>query len=417
MTSEPKQPDDRLESMLRRWGAEEAARNAQPAAPVIRPDELTPSRAAAADGTVLASRSASRRPLLAEDYVQPRRSWAWRWGPLAAAAAVLVFALGLLLAGPLGRLGSGREPLARAPQTDGFGPGGRDGSAAPGDPAVQQGAPATVTRPATEQQLAELAELKHAVAELRDLADRREQSQSQAIAHAAAQDQRVEELTQANGQLAQRLASLQAQYDAKQQTYTQQAAIAQQSADQLATLQKQLDEARKRIEELDRLRGVEVRLAAAVDELTRTQQQRDAALADARSTEEQLLRARAAMRAAWADMEHAYLAAAAPGLQDLAAYQAAVRNTRLLARAAELRKTVRREGTREILDQAEAALTRLSLLSANDPRARDALTSHLRSRKIVEGIDEALESPETPPAVRSWLVEARLVLGGVQRLA
>ncbi len=109
-----------------------------------------------------------------------------------------------------------------------------------------------------------------------------------------------------------------------------------------------------------------------------------------------------------------YIAAAAPGATGASARQTAARQNRLIERYGELRGAVRSPAVRKLADQVEVALTRLELLDPARPPEVDGLASFAAQTDLCARIEEVLAAGEEPPAVRSWLLEAQLVLTEVK---
>jgi len=92
------------------------------------------------------------------------------------------------------------------------------------------------------------------------------------------------------------------------------------------------------------------------------------------------------------------------------------RRERLLARVARLRATIGNAAARELVDRLEVLLTRLELLDVNDPGQVRAFVGLVRGSNISSEIDSILASSRLPVAVRSWLLEARALLAENRRV-
>ena len=96
--------------------------------------------------------------------------------------------------------------------------------------------------------------------------------------------------------------------------------------------------------------------------------------------------------------------------QGLRARQEVLNRSRLIERCARIRATVQDQAARDLLDRLEAVLTRLDLLDAKDPSAAEILSSLVRAGDLLGQIDKVLADEQEDPALRVWLFEAMLVL-------
>jgi len=189
---------------------------------------------------------------------------------------------------------------------------------------------------------------------------------------------------------------------------------------ELADARKKLADATSKLGKLNKLQGelekLRPRLLAATTEQARTRRMYDAAVAAKGKTENNLLLLKARQAAMLADLQRAYLAIAAPGHKGLAARQVAARRAKMTQRCAKLRKAVDRDSTRRVLDKVEVVLVRLDLVSAGDPASADAFAVLLGAGQVLQGINRELDDPPAAPAIRLWLMEAKLILTGADRV-
>lgn len=386
--------NDRVESVLRQWGAEEASLRAAaeaghaPHSPAGPPAGLA--QAAAATPQVIVRESSNGR-----------------WLPLAAAGVVLALGLGVLvgaLALPEGPDGGGGASLAALDEL-------RDQLADRREALRVERARIQrleETLAARDDELRSVAEkfdtLQAAYDELQDgngqLADLRQQ-----LAAAASQQSQLQErLRTAEGQL-------QAARDEATRKLTAQKQALQSQMDQLRLA---LAEAKKQTAaaetKLEKYAGLEERLATSVAELKRVSDMHRQALAKITETQAQAEKLRAARDSMWTDLGRAYMSAAAPGGEGFAALKLAVQKTRLLERSGAVGGKARRQAVRTAVNQAEAILTRISFADARDRSAVRAVAQAVRKSEAIEAIDAALDVEGLEADVRGWLVEARLVL-------
>ncbi|MHC4716795.1 MAG: hypothetical protein ACYS5V_07490 [Planctomycetota bacterium] len=85
-------------------------------------------------------------------------------------------------------------------------------------------------------------------------------------------------------------------------------------------------------------------------------------------------------------------------------------------RVGRLRPAVSDAPAGQLMDRLEVLLTRLELLDVGDPRAVRAFVTLLRSAKVSAEIDSILASTQLPTSVRSWLLEARALLAEDHRV-
>jgi len=358
MNEQTDHDDERVEQMLRRWGADEAARRVQPGAAPIP--------------------SAKR----------PRHRPTRRRAPLAAAAGLL-----LALAAGGGLLVS-RSNLTRQTQalTDAQADAQRLAAQlaqARRDLDAARAAASAAGDKAVAQASRHLADVKR----LRDDFRARQVLSAEKAAKAAGRLKRLE-------------ADLAAAGEELKKAKTDLAKAKTQLAAALAA-------GTKPNAELARLRQ---RLAAANTELTRLGKQNRQAILAQRKAANDLILFRATQRVAVGDYRRAYLSAAARGRTGLAACQAASANTRMLARCAELRPSIQKPATRKLFDRIEVLLTRLDLIDPDGLNAAADLVKIIRDSDVLAKIDAAAAIGVEGVEVRQWLIEAGAILAGVQRV-
>jgi hypothetical protein len=112
--------------------------------------------------------------------------------------------------------------------------------------------------------------------------------------------------------------------------------------------------------------------------------------------------------------EIAYRSAMAPGQTGLAAWQTVVTRSRLIERSARAGQDSSSARTRKLVEQIEFVLTRLSLTDPQQPRAGENLARWVAQRKLIEAIDRTLAGAEEIDRLNAWLLEARAVLKGIR---
>jgi hypothetical protein len=161
--------------------------------------------------------------------------------------------------------------------------------------------------------------------------------------------------------------------------------------------------------------AVGLRLSSALGEMDRMRKMQDDALAAKKKAEGELDDLKARQAAVWDDFQRAYLAAAAPGESGLRAAQSAARRTQLLDRCGKLRSTAD-ASQRSLLDTLEVVLTRLEMIETGPFFSEDLFRKLLNSSGVLKALDAAMESRSLPPPLRTAYFEARLILGGADRV-
>ncbi len=111
--------------------------------------------------------------------------------------------------------------------------------------------------------------------------------------------------------------------------------------------------------------------------------------------------------------EIAYRSSMAPGQTGLDAWQTVVTRSRLIERSARAGQDSSSARTRKLVEQIEFVLTRLSLTDPQQPRAGENLARWIAQRKLIEAIDRTLAGGEEIDRLNAWMLEARAVLKGI----
>lgn len=382
MNDKPDSSNDRVEGLLRRWGADEAVGNAKvPPAPVPRP--------ARAPGP--------QRPI---------------WGFVAAAAA------GILVAG-VGFYFAIRHTQSELDRTKGQ--------------LLAKDTEAGDAKALAARLEGELAGVR---ADLMSSRVMLAEAQTKLAAMLKDDKAAAARLAQLEGQFQARqkeLADAKGRHDALKLTLDEKQAELAKAAKALAGLDQSKTSLAAALKKADRLEkdlaDHRTRLAAANSEITRATNSSLRALADRKKAEAELAQLQARQEAVLATYQRTYLAAdlAAPAAAParammeseqtgLSARQAAARRNQLLRRHAELRPALRTEPAKALFETLEVLLTRLELLDPDDPVAGESFRALIRQSGLAGRIDELLAAPDEPPQVRSWLMEARLILTGADRV-
>ncbi len=356
MSDIPDNQPDRLEGMLRQWGADEAARSAQP------PKMARPGESPDGDG---AGKHLPLRAML-------------RWAPLAAAA--------MLLAASIVVVYLGASAVPQSPAT------------MPTTAAAEMGRFQTEARDlrlklaAAEARIAKLTPIADEAGELRAFLDNARK------AHEA----EVRKLTDASAALRRELEPKVVKLNEARLRI----AAMEKSLGDLKLAASEAKTANARVVDLRR------RLAAATTELTRRRRSEEAAQAKLLDAKGESVRLAARHREIVRAFQRTYLASVAPGQSGVEARKTAVRTRRMLDRLAELAGNVRSEETRRLLDRLEVVLTRLDLIDAGRAGNAESLSRLVGAGELERRIDAALASPIQAEEVQNWLFEAKLILMG-----
>jgi len=356
MNETPDKANGRVERLLRRWGAEEAAR-----ATAVGPSPGMPGRR-------------KRHP-----------SPALRWVPVLAAAVVLIAGAAMFVAS----LGEKSEARRVAESDRG------DLDRLKSDLAASQ---------------EKLARTEGDLAEARDQLSRETARNGVLEGRAAELQKLLAAKTAELSEVTAALAGFRADLEKKAGELADLSRRISEQQEKVAAADKTLAEAARQ-READKLRH-----AAATEELNRMRDMHARALEAERQVRGELAAQAAKEKSLWADCLAAYLSGAAPREGGLPACQTAARRSRMVQRCAELRREVASEQTLRLLDRLEAILTRLDLMDAYEPRTVKAFSDMVRQGGFLRDIDQVLAAGPTSPEARAWLFEARLILMGAERV-
>ena len=360
MSEDSKTTRERLEVMLRRWGAQAAADEAPigtPPAPAMRRRTTVP--------------------------------FLLRWAPAAAAAAMLLAAGATFL-------------LSRIERPDDKPPSVAVGKSAATEPAL----------------VAELdaARIELQVLRAENLMGRDRLAEASGLAAEAnrARDKAIEKA----GMLAETLAAEKTGAQRREDALKEHVARLGRTMEQIEKLDKarhgELADLRRRTE--SELKRVRARLTVAAQELQRQGHAIRGAEDEGRNLRNELAMLRARYQASLDQARRAYLVTAAPGLKGLPALQQAAGRGRLLKRCAALQRAARTVEAKRLFAQAEVALTRLSMLDAADISGVQAFITQLRKDDLVARMDRLGEGMAAGGEMQGWLFETKLILTGVQRV-
>ena len=361
--------DQRLEVLLRQWGADEAA---QAAREHLGP--LTP----------------------------PPPTWqaiVLRWAPAAAAAVLFLAAGTLFLAWGV------RDVSSEA-----------DGAADPLAEPQAARAPATATAADLQADIRKLAtENEKLKIERDDLKDALLRADGQRVAVLAGHQAELDKLT---GQINEQKASIATAVDAAAKA--QRALEAKQTELVAATglRDKALAELTASGQEAKRWRGT-------VDELTRREAKLKAEYATAAAAmvaanekiSAELAAARKQNELARERFGRLYLAVGAPGQTGLAARKTTARRMRLAPRGAALRRKCDNDEIKDLLDRLDVALTRLEMLDPGDGPAVARFKGLVAKAGLEARMDRVLAMGPTQPGLAEWLRETRMILAGVDHVS
>ncbi len=350
MTEPTNESDEKLERMLRRWGAEEAARRQRTAEP---------------------ARTRKQRLLL-------------RWAPAAAAAVLLLAALVTF------HLGRQRE--------------GDDASPAEADARVRL----------LQAEVAELVHELSAASAGTEQAEARAEGLAEQLAEQDSEHQRqlAELRERLNGADEDRLAEAESRIESLRTDLAESRSHADELAGKLAQTEDRLADARAKAERAEQnLEYTRQRLSAAVEEMERMRRDEGELHEARRELEAELNRLEARKAGLWRDIQSAYLGAVETDLP-LGFRQRAVERHGLLTRAAAARRDARSAETAELIDRIEVVLTRLMMLPADDEAAEEAFVRLVERSECLSRIETALAEHSEPRVVGVWLMEAKLVLKG-----
>lgn len=175
--------------------------------------------------------------------------------------------------------------------------------------------------------------------------------------------------------------------------------------------------------------AAQARLAIVTGQLADAEKERIAALAGENTARNELAVLRAQQDELFHDLQRVFLAAAdtspraaAPAnlLEKepaLRLRQQAMRQYKLLDRAGALASSLRTQPGRDLMARAEAMLLRLDMLNLDGSADVAAFRKTLAQSDLLKQVDLLLATNDEPSPVRVWLLEAKLVLAGAQRVA
>ena len=401
---EPESTDGQLESMLRRWGAEEAARRELPSRPPL-PVPQTPVSA----------------------------PWGpWRWLAAAAVVVTTAAATGLVTAYIVrARLGRGPVLATTAPSQDQHRK-LQEALQTARDQLAKLRRRAATQDEQLEQLRSKLRDQQTALAALRDDLAAQKKLAASAVAE---KDRLAGEVDRLGKELARR--RQEAQKATAELTRTKEALAAAQARsrdlnDQLAaqrkrvaaanaeltrlgkTHQRTLTEKRKLENDLTAMKArqaaLESRLSTLMASLRRSEP--ESHLLALRSTGGTLI---GFHRPGAAQLPSAPSGPSPAARVDWAARQSAARKADMLVRCARLRRDVHDPDTARLIERLEVLLTRLELLDPNDPHAVRAFAIMVRADRLAKQIEAALAGEGLSRELRDWLAEARTILTGAER--
>lgn len=390
MSEQGDSANERLEGLLRQWGADEAMRSAGGAA---TPPRAVPTRAGG-----------------------ERLPWAGvlRWAlPSAAAAVLLVAALYVF------SLGGGYTN--HAAEDHGAAPASEAASERQAEEAPEKVLPdaevvslrqqLSTAQDRAERQAADLEDSRDRVAELRAKLD---------DADPAGQRERIDTLMQAvaaaeeEARKARKAAeTLQGRLDEHKRLLAERETEVDELRGALSKAESGWEEALKKARA--RAEAAERRLAAAGGELERLRRMNDTAMARAEDLAAELSRVEARHAAMMSDFTRAYLAAAGRRGAGLTGYQRAAGDARIVERASRLASGGGEAA--ELLGVIEVVFTRLDMLDPQAPGAAKGFAALVDRTDVLTRIEQALAGRGGGPDLRMLLFEAKLILTGARDAA
>ncbi|MCE5326848.1 MAG: hypothetical protein LLG01_10560 [Planctomycetaceae bacterium] len=201
---------------------------------------------------------------------------------------------------------------------------------------------------------------------------------------------------------------------------------ATQLGEQVAQLRKDLDESQKlnaqrqaQAEELSANMAAMVREVDAKkdknekirEELQRTMAEYHQGIAQQNNAVRQYQALRQQYAALFESAQQAYLGVKGGQNESLDARQAALKRSNLLKRLTALRQQSMSEAGRRALETSEVLLTRLGMVNAAMPAEVQEFQSLLKRSGVADQIDAVLAGAVESEALRGWLFEAKMILG------
>lgn len=379
MADQETKPDERLERLLRRWGANEAVRGADVSG-------LPAPRSSAV-----------------------RTGWLWRWMPLAASIVLLVGALALFFAdyGPTPTVAKAPSPAAMAQIKK---------LQAESEELKTDLAAAREQVTAMERDLAETAKLRADLARATGQLDvMKDQIALTEKLHADLANAR-KRLAKSEAELAEATIQLYGKDKFSgngRNTATLQAAL---HKAQSALAEKQAwfkaEIARvgrdKSIPAVEMEKIIAKRVDKALKELDRDWTRQQKQMAELKKQLAEVTRERTAAHELL--LQRAYLSGAAPGKEGYEARQHAARDKLLLDRCAELRPKLTSAEQRNAFDAIEVLLTRLDLLDVHDEAAVEPFRALVKQVDVRKTVTAAWETEGADLVVNRWLQEITFLL-------
>jgi DNA repair exonuclease SbcCD ATPase subunit len=160
----------------------------------------------------------------------------------------------------------------------------------------------------------------------------------------------------------------------------------------------------------------EDRVAAAASELTRLKQANEDWAAKVQTIQDELAAAKLAAAREFEQSQAAYLATAAPTEHGLKARQSASKRARLVQRISAARRGDPPQALVPVLDRLEVVLTRLDMIDAFDSHAAQGFVKLLDNGGLVQRIDLAMAAPHASTEVLNVLAEAKMILAGAENV-
>ena len=367
MNEETNSPNEKVEKLLRRWGA--------------------------AESVSMVRIGAAPQPTKQKQIV--RRSVLVRWLPTAAAAALLIAATVVFFASSTG---SKKKSVSQ--------PGADASKAAEMQKTLDD------LRARMRQTLTTLQRTQAQFTRVQSNLAAEKIKHEAARSELAKLQSRLEEINQpaAEAQLATLRAELNGRINAKQAELERIAAGLKTRDEELTTERKNLANA------AEELAGVKNRMVAAIEEVKNLRKMNDEAIAARQKALIELMTLKARSELMLADFQRLYLSVATGGEIGLAARQNAAKHANLLRRCAQIRPSARSAVTGQLLDKLEVVLTRLELLNAYNSQSAGSFTRLVRDSKLLEQIDDVLATGGEEVLVRTWLIEVKLILAGADRV-
>lgn len=352
MSDEHDNTDKRLEGLLRQWGAQEAAARSAPGAFV--PDRPAPRHDA--------------------------RGWLWRWSPAMAAALLLAGAVGVFVMADR-KVHATAElsppmPVRVAPKEDG-----------------------------------EVARLKAELAQ-------KESAGQMSARELEAKNKALAEATLAAEAGKGQLAALSKRLEESQAAADQWRGKVEQSQSRLAAAEAQradLDEQLKSAKAVGEAGAAKIKKLqqALTDETAQLRQMHADAVAGETRAKAELQHGRASQAIILAAARKAYMESLGPrpGAGRVETMQAVARTRRMLARKPDVAELPPLGKLRDAVGTLDGLFTRLDLVDANNAAECRKFTDLLRDKHVNEQVEQALTLTDSD-AIRGWLVEASLILGG-----